>query len=321
MSIKRVLLAVSLLLMCGLAPASAQQAPTTSGLSISPTRVEFSLKPGQGDKIDINLKNVTSGDIIAKPVVNDFESDNATGDPKVIVDTNIKSPNSLRDYILNLDDVPLAKGEQKKVTLLVQMPANIPAGGYFGIIRYQAVPANSANGAGNDVVALSASVGTIVLVEVPGNITEKVELQAVKVYSGTKASSFFLKPPTDIGIQVKNLGNSFAKPFGKITVRNMFGTQVLSYEVNNNTPRSNVLPGSTRVFKDGIKHLSLPGRYTALANIAYGHGSDVLIGKATFWYLPSWTIIILLVILALLVIGLWLAYRRYFKATRRSRRR
>ncbi len=320
LSIQRVVLAaVATLLLAVATPVAAQQ-KNSSGLSISPTRVELSLKPGEADKIDITLKNVTEGDITARPYVNDFESDNATGNPRIIVDTSKKSSTSIRDYVAGLDDVPLKAGETKHVTVFVQMPASIPPGGYFGIIRYLAIPGGS-NAPQNGEVALSASVSTLVLIEVPGNIKQQVQLTNVLAYRGDSSGVFFTSPPDHVGVELKNFGNGFAKPFGRVVVKNMSGKEVYSYEVNNITPRANILPNSTRIFKDEIKNVKSPGRYTILASISYGNGSDVLVYKKAVWYIPFWMLIIILLILALLVAGIWIAYRRYRGVSRPSRKR
>ena len=77
------------------APAFAQQTPTGSGLSISPTLSQFTIKPGASEKLDIKLKNVTVNDINAQAYINDFTSDGTTGNPKILNDPNKVSPNSI----------------------------------------------------------------------------------------------------------------------------------------------------------------------------------------------------------------------------------
>lgn len=315
-----VTIATILLILSASLPAAAQQNPSGSGLSISPTVSEFSLKPGASDKLEINLKNITLNKIIAEAFINDFESDNLTGNPKIITDPNKISPHTIRHFVQGLENVPLDVGQQKKVTLTIQIPTDTSPGAYFGIIRYKAVPAGP-NQAKPGEVALSASVGTIVLVTVPGNLREQVQLSGIHIYRGGYDGTFFIRPPTHIGVEIRNLGNNFTKPFGTVEIKNMSGKVVYSYQLNAINPRGNVLPSSNRIFKDAVKNVKSPGRYSVTASVSYGTGSQILTLKKTFWYIPLWLAIILLAILVVLVLLLIMAYRHYRRERRRTYKR
>lgn len=291
------------------APAGAQQ-ENGSGLSISPTRTELSIKPGEAGTVSITIKNVTKGAVTAKALVNDFEADNETGEPRLITDDTKQSAASIRNFLIGLDDIPLKAGEQKDLIIPVQIPSDASPGAYYGVVRYQAVPATEGNqGAGQ--VALTASVGSLVLIEVPGNITLKVQLLSVRAFLNGIAGTIFTKKPTQVGVRVKNLGNSFAKPFGQVQIQNMSSKQVHSYELNNSTPRGNILPGSERTFRDDLKGISSPGRYKIVANISYGSGGEVLNYTATFWYLPVWLLIIIAIVVLGLIGSAFYLFKRY----------
>lgn len=302
-------------LMLLVSPVLAQQTTPGSGLSISPVLSEFEIQPGQSKKHEITLKNITGGDILAQASVNDFSSDNETGNPRIITDPAKRTPNTIRDFVKGLQDVSLAKGEQTKTSVSLEIPAKTPPGAYYGIIRFKAVPTGTDSPKPGDV-ALTASVGTIVLITVPGNLREQVQLSEIHVYQGDNAGTFFLTKPDKTGIEIKNLGNGFAQPFGTIEVTDTFGKKVHSYQLNNTTPRATILPDSTRIFKNPLQNISKPGRYTVTANVAYGSGS-VLVSKKTFWYVPLWLAAVLLA--ALLVLSA-VTYRLY-KSGRRGKRR
>ena len=304
--------------MVGLASASLLLVPSMaraqqnagSGLSISPTRTELSIKPGQAGTVSITIKNVTKGPLTAKALVNDFEPDNQTGEPKLITDESKQSAASIKDFLIGFEDVDLAADQEKEINIPVQMPSDAAPGAYYGVIRYQAVPKSTTEqGAGQ--VALTASVGSLVLVEVPGDITQKIEVQSVKAFLGEKSGSVFTKKPTQVGITIKNLGNSFAKPFGQVQVTNMQGKQVYAYEINNSTPRGNILPNSARTFKDELKGVSAPGRYKISANISHASGGEILNYTTTFWYIPVWLLITLIGVLVVLVGSAYYLFRRY----------
>lgn len=307
-----------------LRPVNAQDAQGTgSGLSVSPTRTELSIQPGKTDKIEISIRNVTRGAIVAKPFISDFESDDATGEPKLYANTDKRNSASINSFVSGLQDVPLAPGESKNLTYTVSIPDNAAPGGYYGAVAYRAVPANQA-GPESGEVALTANVASLVLIEVPGDITEQIQIQSVKI-GKTNAnnpvtfSSFFTTKPDRGAISIKNNGNSFSKPFGTVSLTNMSGKQIYSYELNNATPRGNILPKSSRTFTDEIKNISKPGRYTLTANISHGTGGEVITQKVSFWYVPVWLLVALAILLLGIVAGLYFLYRSQF-AGRKKRK-
>lgn len=309
---------VALLLLFSLASVSAVDGPSGSGLSISPTVSQFSIKPGQSDKLKITLKNTAAGDITAQSFINDFKSDNKTGNPQIITNTTQQTPQSIRDFVIGLNDVPLAKGEQKVINITLQTQPNTPPGAYYGIIRFKAVPAGSNAPKNGGEVALTASVGTIVLITVPGTLKEQVQLTNIHVYSGGSEGFFFTRKPNKVGVEVRNLGNGFSQPFGTVELQRTFGKSVYSYQLNNTNPRSNVLPESSRIFTDPIKNINSPGMYTVTANVVYGSNATILTLKKTFWYIPLWLLSTVLAIILAIAVTATLSYRRYRRVNKHA---
>lgn len=319
---KRLSIAViALLLIVVSVPVSAQQNDPGSGLSISPPLSQFTLKPGQSDNLTLRIKNITTDAVIAQPEVNDFKADNKSGNPQVITDPNQHSPSSIKKFVNGLAEVPLAKGEQKQVKINIKAPDNMPPGAYYGIIRYKAVPTATAKNTGNGQVALTASVGAIVLITVPGNIRDQIELKGVHIYALRHEGSFLTDKPNQYGIEINNLGNGFAQPFGVVEVSDMFGKKVFTQQFNDTQPRSSVLPGSTRIFKEALKNINRPGRYTLTASLVYGPNNSVLATKKTFWYVPLWLLLTVLVVIALLILGGYRLYHLNRKDIKRASRR
>lgn len=306
---------IAVLAVFQLAAAQSQQDTGGNGLQISPTRTELNLSPGEHKTFDIVLKNITGGELTAQVSINDFESDGVTGNPQIIVDDNTRTPSTIYNFVSNLSDVKLKSGESKKVTLNVDVPKDATPGAYYGIIRYAAIPKGGVLSDRERQLALNASIGHLVLIEVSGKISEQIQIESLEFGKSAengeiKAGSFFFTSPDKSLLTINNLGNGFSRPFGNITINRMFGGEVYNSEVNNAEPKGIVLPQSTRVFTDDIQGVNIPGRYTATAAIAYGNGGEVVIYKTSFWYLPVWFLLILAAILA--AIGIWL-YRRYKK--------
>lgn len=284
-----------------------------SGLSISDTRNERSIEKGKSDEVEISLRNVTKGAIVAKPFIADFESDNETGEPKLLTDTTKRSSATIAPFVKGLSDVPLAPGESKKIKYPISVPADTPSGAYYGAIVYRAVPANQVqNESDGGQVALTANVASLLLVEVPGDIVQKVQITSLKAQRAGKTSSFFTSAPDKSAVTIKNLGNGFSKPFGTVAVTDMSGKQVHSYEINDSNVRSNILPKTARTFTDDLKNVKKPGRYTITANISFGSGGEVIVQKASFWYIPTWLLITIIVLILGLGIGGFLLYRKQF---------
>lgn len=289
-----------------------------SGLSISPTRHELTINKGEAETITVSIKNISGVAVVAKAVINDFEAANDSGEPKLIVDPNQKSPTSIKDFLLDVNDVSLAKNETKKLVIPVQIPSNTPSGAYYGVIRYTAQKSND----GTDdepQVALNASLGVIVLIQVPGSITEQIQALKLKAERDDKPSSFFFSAPTHVSVTLKNVGTGFVKPFGRVTIKK--GTKELySYEMNNVDPRSNILPGSTRTFRDEVKDIKGFGRYTITTNLSYGKGGDILTMKSSFWVVPVWLLAVIALFFVVLIVLAVLAYRWVGRAKKRRRR-
>jgi hypothetical protein len=310
------------------------QAPTGSGLRISPTRNDLSIVPGDSREITQTVRNVTQNPVTVRPALTDFESNNLDGTPNLVGDESQVSAYSLREFLTLPDPFDLNPEEEREVTIRIEVPSNASPGAYFGSILYRASPLGQS---GDGQVALVASVGSLILLEVPGDITEKIDIKDISAYIGDSAGSIFTKKPDSVGVLIENLGNSFSQPFGKVSVQDWRGNEIFLYELNDNTPRANILPASTRLFKNDLSNVEVrtvngeevvektsplkwPGRYSVVGNISHGSTGEIFTVESSFWYIPLWLIITLAVVLVVLVIGAYYLYRKYVsKATKRKK--
>lgn len=295
---------------------SQEQQPANggSGLSISPTRFALTPEAGSTDVITITVKNVTGAAITANPVINDFTSDNDTGTPQIVVDETRDDLPSIKPFFKQLDSFVIQPGESVTKDFNIEIPSDTPAGGYYGLLRFLATP-EGVSGPEDGQVALTASLGSIVLIEIPGDITELVQAQGFFFYRKNVAGTFFTSTPEQLGVQIRNQGNGFIQPFGTVTVKNPLGKQIMQYELNNITPRGNILPNSTRVFRDDLTGITLPGRYVSSADVSFGNGSQVLTIKDSFWYLPYWFLGVLLLLILLAVYAGFVIRRKVVTGT------
>lgn len=315
-AIQRALLFVTALITVGgisLGMVGAQQNKNpgvANGFRISPVRSELTIEKGKSQVITISIDNPTDVATVAKPIVNDFvASADESGEPRLILDDNAALPkNDFKKLVGNIADIELGPKAKKDIEVTITVPADANSGGYYGAVRFApGVAGQTAN------VGLTASVGTIVLVRVPGNLTERLDLVqlAASTVNG-KAKSFYTSGNVYSLIRLKNSGDIHVQPFGKVLVKNMFGHIVYQYELNNTDPRSNILPDSIRRFDDQIKAKNLFGRYTIEANLGYSqtNNGNLISAKATFWYIPTWATISFLVLLVVIAAAVYWALKR-----------
>jgi WxL interacting protein linking bacterial and host surfaces len=299
----------SLLLLVSPAQASAATA-TGNGFQISPVRSELTISKGSSQTVDVTVTNPTASALNAQAIVNDFvASSDESGDPRLLLNGGVASPShDFKKLVNNIPNVSLAAGATKEIAVTIAVPSNAASGGYYGAVRF--VPLATAQ-SGN--VGLTASVGTLFLITVPGNLIEKLNLVQLSAgHTDGSTSSILTGGKVAIISRLQNTGDIHVQPFGTVEIKNMFGKIVDEYQFNNTQPRANILPDSIRRFTDPLSYSHWFGRYTIEENLAYTSGSgNILTGSASFWYLPLWFVLVVVGIIFVIVV--WIYYMIYRK--------
>jgi hypothetical protein len=289
-----------------------------NGFTVSPVRNIISVDKGQTTIVPITVENPSDAPVTAEAIINDFlPSNGETGVPRIITNNNA-TVLPLDNFISLIKPIPnfyLGPDQQKIVNVTVDVPSSAISGDYYGAIRF--APTSSGTG----VVALNATVATIFLLTVPGNLYQKlalVQFSAADVNGNT--SSFFSNGQLSMVTRLTNNGTTHSEPFGNIIVKNMFGKIVDNVQFNNSTPRASILTQSTRKFTTSLKKQKWLGYYTATISIGYGTTiSSLITAKTSFWYIPLWLEILILVVIVLIVVAIvWFVRRR--KASKFGRR-
>lgn len=274
-----------------------------NGIKVSPVRTDLTINAGERKTITMTVQNVTSGDATFQAIINDFVANDESGQPSLILDADKYAPShSLKRYIASIPNFDLKAGETKNINVVISVPSNAAGGGYYGAVRF--APAGTASGKN---VTLSASVGSLILVKVPGDITENMTVASFDVRrgkDGVSGSSFFVtNKDLYTVVRFKNSGNIHEQPFGKIRLLKG-GKVVQETEINNTDPKGNVLPDSIRRFDVELKKVSAFGKYTVEGNFGYGSNGQLLSASTSFWVVPLAFIIavIVLIVVALLLI-------------------
>jgi hypothetical protein len=256
---------------------------TGNGLKIAPVRTDITIDKGTSQTVSLFVENITGFPVTVHGVTNDFiASSDESGEPRIILDDKQRAPgNSFKQLISGLPTVTLQPNERREIKVTLSVPTNAASGGYYGAVRF-----TPGTGENDKNVALTASVGSIFLVRVPGNITEKLSVESFGVSHNHKVASLFSSGPITVETRFRNFGNIHVQPFGKIYIKNFSGKVIDTIEINNAQPRGSVLPASIRKFDNPVKTQKFFGKYTAEASFGYGTNGDLLLAKKTFYVIP-----------------------------------
>lgn len=283
-----VLLSTSVASAATTTPTTTTTPTATSGnignaLRISPVRQDLTIKPGSSQTIDVYVENLTTQSITLQGIANDFTANNdESGTPSILLNPNSYAPtHGLKRYIQPISNITLNAKEQKDVKVTITIPAGAAGGGYFGAVRFAPVASDNSKN-----VSLTASVGSLILVTVPGSINEQLSVAGFGVGKGTTIGSLFTSnKDLQAIVRFRNTGNVQVEPFGKILLKK--GDKTLAtYEINNTDPRGNVLPDSIRRFTTPLTNLGYFGKYTVQGNFGYGTKGQLLTTSATFYVVP-----------------------------------
>lgn len=290
------------------------KAENGQALSISPPVLELSADPGQTVVASIKLTNISSEELLIKNQVNDFGAKNETGEPNIIFEDTESTSYSLKNWITAPPPFKIASRETKTVDFPIKVPANAEPGGHYAVVRFTGqAPELEDTG-----VALSASLGSLVLLKVSGETKEQASItEFFSAGSDYSKTSFFEYPPINFVERIHNDGNVHVNPSGTIEIFDIFGRKVGSAQVNGdptdpkNKPRA-ILPNSTRRFEQTYNSNWMIGPYTAKLKLNYGKDNqNVLASSTMFWVIPYKQILLAILILILLILLIRFINKRY----------
>lgn len=272
------------------------QAEAGQAFSISKPVIELSAKPGETVTATIKFTNISAGDLIITPQYNDFGAKDESGDPKILPDDAQTTTYSLKSWITAMQPFRIASKETRMLDFPIHVPASAEPGGHYAVIRFTGTaPDLTQSGVG-----YTGSIGSLVLLQVAGDIKENaslIEFSPAAVghdQNGNptyKNASFFEFGPVGFIARIKNTGNVHVKPTGTIDIYNTFGAKVATLRVNGDptdpkNPPKSALPQSVRRFGETGPDNWMFGHYTAKLTLSYGQGQQQLTKTIDFWVIP-----------------------------------
>ncbi len=304
-----VTVAALLVAVTAFAPFAQAQEGEGQALEIAPPVINLDGDPGETVEAEIILRDVSDSPLIVTNTINDFIADGEDGVPKLLLNDEEETPYSMKSWFEPISQLDLEPRTITRLPITINIPSNAAPGGYFSVIRFTGTaPDVDGNGVG-----LSASLGSLVFMQVNGDAKEELSIEEFFTSTNGNHVSIFQAAPVGFTVRLNNTGNTYEQPAGQITVTDMFGKEV--GKVNVNLPPRTILPGSIRKFdqvldSSVIGNKILFGMYNAELNLTYGDG-QTLNQKITFWVIPY---VLIGIILAVLVIGFFLfrfLLRRY----------
>lgn len=294
---------------------AAQNTNPADTLKITPVRSDIEIQPGQSKVVQMTVTNLTGAAITVHPAENDFIAGDEKGTPALILDETQYAPtHSLKRFMTPLSDVTVPAKQSATINVKISVPASAQAGGYFGAVRF--APATPSTGG---QVNLNASVASLILLTVPGNTVEKLDLTDFAVQQkGQNGTLFNTNDNIQVTMRFNNTGNVQAGPFGKIAVTE--GKKVVyDTDFNNGDPRDVVLPDSSRRWDVPLNKLGSFGHYTVTATLTYGKNNQTIQVSKSFWIIPQW-MIIAAIIGGIVLLGLivWFIFSLRKKMSRRT---
>lgn len=279
-------------------------------LEIGPPVLNLEGDPGKTVTADLNLRDVSPEKLVVTNEIDDFVAGDENGTPKLLLNQAQSSPFSMKSWVSPLPKFTLVPRQIQTLKVTIKIPQNAAPGGYYSVIRFSGNPP----GLEGQGVSLSASLGSLVLLKVNGQVKEQMSVEEFYTASKGKKTNLFESAPITLTERLNNLGNIHEQPIGVMTISDMFGKNLASFTLN--TDQRNVLPHSIRKFEQVIDssvigNKFLFGKYTAKMELTYGSGVTPLVATVDFWVIPYTLIAIIIVILIVLFFVIRYALRRY----------
>ncbi len=296
--------------------------PSASAITLIPPTLELGLIPGQPLSTVIKLFNETSETIELYTEASNFTAKDDTGQPSF--DFNAEQI-GLSTWI-NVEEGPIVieSGERYEVSVIINPPLNADPGGHYAALFFTSAAPEEGQ------VKVASKIGTLILANVEGNVTEQGSISTFIVEDGQK---MFNRLPVSFEARFNNSGNVHLKPAGNVEISNIFGktTDTLGF----NASKGATLPKTTRKYdiiweKGTVDNVSgnfwsdfwqefgneksnfAFGKYSATLGITAGTNQAVNDTETiSFWVMPWRVLLVWFIIIVAGVFILVILFKKY----------
>jgi hypothetical protein len=272
------------------------QAVSSSGptLTISPIDFKFNIDPGKSQTDQIRLTNNGDTKLSVQSAAEDFLQQDEDGTPGFIPLASEQT--TLAKWItVGITDFTISPQETKTIPFTIAVPQNGEPGGHYAAIFFKTVPPQTIGGT---QIGLSNQIGSLVLVQVSGNITKTGKIVE------TQVPKFVNHGPVNLVVRFEDTGNTHYDTQGDIKIYNWFGKNTEELDL----PTHTILPNSIRKFATTFSQKWLVGKYTVKAEIKDGDG-NLQTNETTFFAFP-WQEALMVLGALIIVIAIIIAVRK-----------
>lgn len=190
-----------------------------------------------------------------------------------------------------------------QVPVTVRIPENAGPGGHYAAIAVRAKDTDASAGE----LGVQSQIAVPVLVEIAGTAQRQIRLGAVRAPRLVQG-----REPLELAVRVRNTGNTFATPSGRVTVRSTFGSVIGHLPLRGSRL---LLPEGAAPLEARWKRTPWIGRYTLEVVVRPQPDGSAVRERVTVWALPPWWAIAAVVAL-LALIAVWHRWRAHTDADR-----
>lgn len=303
-------------------------------VTVSPTFIEVSAKPGATVNQSVRLRNNTEKMINVKPEIKAMGA-NEAGE-LTIKDTNEEH---IKWLTIKNESISLRPREWSTVSFSIKIPESA-AYGYYWAVSFTSEGGSITQGPGSSVTA-SLAVPILLSVQKPGAKTEG------NLLDFKTDSAMYEYPPVKFTIKFQNSGNVHIRPQGNIFIEDFFGNPVATLNINEN--QGGILPqtfknfentwndgfivyepkeenGNPKLDENGKPQMDMKmnwqkildlriGRYTATALVLIsGEQRDYTYEKTITFFVFPWKVVLIIIAITIFVgIGLFTTSRTIFR--------
>lgn len=281
---KSIFLGITTLFFAALLAVPAQ----ASALGLTPAITEIQLTAGEKTVSSVEVENDSAEEIQLTTEVVNFTAENYTGEPSFNFDA---VPTDIATWV-EVDEGPitLAAGESLDVNVTFDTPSDAKEGGHYVAVFFnQSLPAEE-----EGQVSIENKLGALFM----ATVGEDDYMMAGEIYAFSADQDNYSDGQAIFTVNYENTGDVHLKPVGTISIKDTFGNEVKSIDVN--AAKGAVLPGLVRTFAVDNWDVSGFGKYTATLTMTAGSVTDS--ATVSFWVMTTNGIIIAIVILLVLIL-------------------
>lgn len=260
----------------------AEAAEPIASLTITPSLHEQILRPGETVSQKFQVTNNTNTPLPLKVYLRTFGASDEYGDVAINDDPDVSRLAVTSWARIDISDLILQAGASRQVTVDFSPPADLPPGGYYGVLFFEPLLPESFFSQ-QSALMVGGRVGALLFLVGPGDLKEKGSVVGFATTNG------WYRGPIEFSLRVKNEGNTHSRASGTIELKNLWGkTRTI------NVPEFTILPGKIRQQHLVADRVKWAGVYQSKLKLVYGSDKKTILKEQTFIYLPVFQLIVIL---------------------------